>query len=368
VTIDEDGTMVVVYGGYLWNSTIAGDLWVLDVINGAWSQGLSGPKRRDATCTIAGDQFLLWGGMTEQSNVLPSNEMVIYNLTSSKYMKQYTPPPFYKNLKPPPPLTRTTAPWPTDNPMTNKGVDGPSVPIGAAAGGAVAGLVLLGALVSLFFMRYRRRQRQGQTEEDKEPRVGGHVRRIPGLFGRQEGNQGRKEGPRHNPQQTNEEDELQRRLEMLESRQKEIDQTRQLLVQQHQESNPIPSLSQKRAPIALAENNAEVISMPVLLQQLSPDTVYSTFFSPDNLIGRRTVQAVLGPVEMFRSDSYEDDVPQKKESEMAQEAIEPIYGPSSPVNCAIPDVVYEPSSDVGMDWVKQQQMNNPHAILKPAED
>ncbi|KAG0252762.1 hypothetical protein BGZ95_006534, partial [Linnemannia exigua] len=341
----DDGTKVVVYGGYLWNATTAGDLWVLDVLTGVWSQGLPGPKRMNAVCTIAGDQFLLWGGMTEQSNVLASSEMVIYNLTSSKYMKQYIPPALYKDRKPPPRRTKANAPLEPNNPTANNNDDVDKSPllVGAAVGGIVAGLVLLGVLLV------------------------SEARRITGLHDQQEGAQGRRERPKNNPQQTSEDDELKKRLEMLERRQKEIDQTRQLLVQKHQQSNPIPSLSQKRAPTADVENSAEVIMLPVLPQRLSPNTVYSTCYSPESLDSRRTVQAVLGPVEMFQSDSYADDVP-REEGEMAQETIEPMYGPCSPLNCAIPDLVYELSPDVGMDWARQQQINNPHAIPNLAED
>ncbi|KAG0377365.1 hypothetical protein BGX24_006254 [Mortierella sp. AD032] len=140
---------------------------------------------------------------------------MIYNFTSSKYMTHYTPPAFYKDLKPPPRLTRTTAPWATDSPTTSSSneVDRAPVSIGAAVGGTAAGL------------------------------------------------------------------------------------------------------------------------------------------------------AVLGPVDMFQSDSYADDVPQKKESEMAQEVIESIYELDPELNDAIPDLVDEPSSEVGMDWAKQLQKSNPHSIL-----
>ncbi|KAG0306245.1 hypothetical protein BGZ97_000813 [Linnemannia gamsii] len=63
---NEDGTKIVIYGGRLRNNTIVGELWVLNLITYTWTQATtSGPPRSHAACTIAGDQFLLWGGRTD---------------------------------------------------------------------------------------------------------------------------------------------------------------------------------------------------------------------------------------------------------------------------------------------------------------
>jgi hypothetical protein len=68
---------------------------------------------------------------------------------------------------------------------------------------------------------------------------------------------------------------------------------------------------------------------------------------------------------MYQRESYVDDGP-RRESEMVQDVIEPMYESSPTVNNAIPDLVYESSPDVGMDWTKQQQSNHPHAIVDPS--
>jgi hypothetical protein len=84
---DEDGTKIAIYGGQLRNDSIVGELWILDVVQFTWTQGLSGPIRMYAACTIADDQLLLWGGSIAQNIVAPV-EMLIYNLTLSQYVKQ----------------------------------------------------------------------------------------------------------------------------------------------------------------------------------------------------------------------------------------------------------------------------------------
>ncbi|KAG0377364.1 hypothetical protein BGX24_006253 [Mortierella sp. AD032] len=93
---NEGGTKIVIYGGQLRNTTIVGELWILDLVQFTWTQGPSGPIRMYAACTIVDDQFLLWGGSIAQNMVAPA-EMVIYNLTSSQYVTQYTPPSWYKD-------------------------------------------------------------------------------------------------------------------------------------------------------------------------------------------------------------------------------------------------------------------------------
>ncbi|KAG0377367.1 hypothetical protein BGX24_006256 [Mortierella sp. AD032] len=381
---NEDGTKIVIYGGYFGNETVANDLWVLDVVASTWTRGRSGPKLSRATCTIAGDQFLLWGGTAMEYSVVPSKKVLIYNLTSSKYITQYTPPPFYKDLKPPPPLTRTTAPWETNSPTINKVVDGPSLPIGTAVGAGIAALALLGVIAALFIIRRRRRQSVteelwgGKIEEDSGDTMGNLRRDQGGERGSgEQGAGGGKwagggygEGPKNNPQDTNEGEDVEKRLEMLKIRQKEIDQTRQLLVQQHQESNPQPVSLQKRAPTAFTDNNypPEVISSPSTLLQLSPIPAHSSSLLPEELTNRRTVQAASAQMEMHQGDSYaDDDRPRgKRESELTQDVVEPLYelGPEA-IN-AIPDLVYTlpvPAPGEVDSASKQQQRNDPHAVL-----
>ncbi|KAG0277134.1 hypothetical protein BGZ97_009951, partial [Linnemannia gamsii] len=176
--------------------------------------------------------------------------------------------------------------------------------------------------------------------------------------------------------ESNEDDELARTLQELQDqekqlkdqkkeladREKELDQKRQLLVLQHQETNPRLHTHQKRGPTGNADDKAEIFPLPP--PRLSPGHVHSTSYSPESLKARRTVQAVSGSIDMYQRENYADDGP-RRESEIVQDVIEPLYGPSPTVCNSIPDLVYEPSPDVGMEWTKQQQGNHPHAVVDP---
>lgn len=377
---------MAIYGGRLLSGAITGELWMLDVVALSWTQGISGSPRAGAACAIAGDQFLVWGGLVDQEGEASSN-VLIYNLVSSKYMEDYTPPAFYKDLKSPPPLTRTTAIWPkmtfsvdvdkdqtltsNDQPLIEKDRSRSPIPMGASIGGAVCGLVLLGATAAYFISRRRRRLKQPQRSLDVEDTNLGGIGGWRGRFerGRQRRGEGSEKSLKKDLQETDEDDQLERTLQelqdqekKLEHQKKELNQKRQLLVMQHRESNPSLPTDQKRGPTAFTDDKAEFIPLPP--PGASPGPSKSVSYSPENLSERRTVQAVSGPVDMYHRESYIDDGP-RRESELGQEMIEPIYVPSPTVNNAIPDLVYIPPPNVGMDWTKQQQANHPHALVDP---
>ncbi|KAG0289821.1 hypothetical protein BGZ96_006690 [Linnemannia gamsii] len=81
---NEDGTKIAIYGGRLRNNTIVGELWILNIITYTWTQAASGPPRTHSACTIAGDQFLIWGGRADLEGLAPS-EMLIYNIVKAEY-------------------------------------------------------------------------------------------------------------------------------------------------------------------------------------------------------------------------------------------------------------------------------------------
>lgn len=344
---------------------------MLDLVTLTWSQGPSGPTREVPVCTIAGDYFLIWGGMVNHT-VQASSEMLIFNFNTSTYVKQYTPPAYYKDLKPPPtPPTRTKAPWDTDGRTAlvanNKDLDRSPLPIRAIIGGVVGGLVLVGIVVGMFFMRQR--WRQGQPQDSRALKKENAPKGQKGLLERLWGGNGKgrdlsKDANNHPQEIKEDDDEQERTFRALEEEQRVLDLQRQTLVQQHQEFNPRMPMNHKRAPTALIYDKAEIIPSPIPPSRPGPDTVYSVSYSPENLQDRKTVQGVTGPIGMFLGDSYVDDGP-TRESELAQDMIEPVYDPSPVVNSAIPDVVYELSPDVGMNWTKQRQANHPHSVVPP---
>ncbi|KAG0285309.1 hypothetical protein BGZ97_007856 [Linnemannia gamsii] len=337
---NEDGTIIAIYGGDL-NEITVGELWTLNLVTSTWSQGLTGSPRKNAACTIAGGYLLVWGGMMGGGKVAPT-DMVIYNLNTSSYETQYTPPAYYKDLTPPSPLTRTKAPWDTG--------DWPK----SLTSRVTVGIVLI-----------RRRRKQGEPEGRKGLRDNNTQRGLKGLLG-DGGGRGFGKRAKNSPQESNEDDELARTLQELVDQEMELAQKRQMLVLHHQESNPRPPMDQKRGPTAVMGGKEEVHRLPPPPpSRLSPGESHSASYSVENLNDRRTVQAVSGPFDMYHSDRYADDGP-RRHSELAQDVIEPLYGPSPTVCNSIPDLVFEPSPDVGMDWTKQQKSNHPHAVVDPS--
>ncbi|KAG0272722.1 hypothetical protein BGZ95_011498, partial [Linnemannia exigua] len=337
---NEDGTKVVIYGGINPNKTVMGELWVLDPTSSTWSQGRSGPSRHLATCTIAGDYFLLWGGVEPQETIATS-EMIIYDFKTSTYVKQYTPPEFYKDLKSPLPLTRTKAPWDTNNSTTNNKIN-----TGAAVGGAIGGLVLMGAIVGFFF--FFRKFRQGQLEEKGGFKNKGKsgLQGAEGFVRRSRG--GELGEDLSNSRETNVDENLARTLREIEDEQVEIDNQLQSLKQKQ----GLNRGSQRREPMAILDDTAGFPLPPP--PRLSPDATHLMSYSAERLINNRTVQATSS------ADLYHGDGGSKRECEMAQDEIEPIYGPSPKVNIAVPDLVYVPPPNIGMNWTKQQLNNHPH--------
>jgi hypothetical protein len=366
----------------------------------------------DAVCTVAGDQLLVWGGAPSWFT-MGISEMTIYNFNTSTYVSQYTPPPDYKDLQPPPPLTRTVAIWPTqtaagekDVGSGNKDLDPPPVGSSAAiAGGVVGLLVLLCAIIGIFFLRRKRRfQKEGEDEDsvktkrevpselssDQAERGGGGTNGVDaterGLW------KGPKDGAFESDPQGTRQDytDADMTLQELVNQQQDLEQKRQLLMLMQQgltmdaASSILESSQQFRGPAAVSGDQSDYYlpppppSMPTPTQPLGrPMRNSSGYSNSESLTGdvvskRPTVQAMPGLVvyESDGGDGYSDgyvgarlldDV--RPESDLTQETIEPTYGTSPTVNNAIPDLVYAASPDVGMGWTRQQKDNHPHSLV-----
>ncbi|OAQ22402.1 hypothetical protein K457DRAFT_131306 [Linnemannia elongata AG-77] len=155
---NDDGTRVIVYGGKLYGAAniTTGDIYVLNTVTGAWTAGKPGSPRIYTTFTIAGDQFLVWGGVTT-NNTIPPVDIQIYSISNDNWITSYTPPASY--LKP----SSTSEPSLPSSPLDSESRKRSSS-VGVIVGGIVGGLVVV--LAALFFL-YRRRQRthSGAIEE-----------------------------------------------------------------------------------------------------------------------------------------------------------------------------------------------------------
>ncbi|KAF8938498.1 hypothetical protein BGZ47_008556 [Haplosporangium gracile] len=403
---NNDGTKIAIYGGRFQNKTITGELWILDLVAYTWTQGLSGPPRYHTACTIAGDQFLVWGGGASQSEMAPS-EMLIYDFGRREYAKDYTPPAYYKDLLPPPALRRVTAPWSTKT-LTGGADAGPSGTGGdatregnssAIVGGVIGGLTLLGVFVRIFFLRRRRQEQSwgaatgaGKAKKDED---GAETTK------RAQWKDPQGVTAKHDPHAAEQDhDYVDKTLQELVNQQRQLEHKRQLLILKQQGlatnatsidfdtiSQDLVSVEQLRAPAVFPDAKSEYIpphpsttatspTPPLLLSStpsFSPETLYADLLlSTADLATKLTVQSVPGLV-MYDGDSARDGYADgyegarpgavtRRESDLDQETVEPICGPSPVVNNSIPDLVYVPSPNVGMDWIRQQQPNHPHAV------
>ncbi|KAF9539437.1 tRNA methyltransferase tyw3 [Mortierella hygrophila] len=315
----EDGSKVLIYGGRLDNTTVVGDIFILDTATQTWTPGAVGPPRMYPACTVAGDQLVIWGGKAAD-NVEPPKELIIYNFVTGQWATQYTPPASYRDIKNPPPLNRTTAPWPIPpekglvGSSGGKGLDAAAgSPVGAIVGGIVAGA----ALVAVGVFVFRRRQSRGKrgqgdqglnekNERDGQSGLTGLMRQVRAPFTRKSKRQ-------EESHPVSEEAELQRTLQELqdlENQQQELERKRLQLIRQQQVPYPPPpplASGQLRRPSEYSEplseyrpppNNPEFVEPP-----FSSSAVGGSNFigfeagsggGPGKMNERRTVQDTRG--------------------------------------------------------------------------
>ncbi|KAG9061052.1 hypothetical protein KI688_007681 [Linnemannia hyalina] len=178
----DDGLLVIVYGGQNLNvSVVNGDLYQLNVANGLWSKSVvNGLPRANSACTIAGDQFLVYGGTDDKGQV--SNSILVYDYVKVQWITQYNPPasigqPLYPLVPPTNSTltpTSTTSTGPSTSPPTATTSPGPGAgddgSKGGLIGGIVAAIVVVGIIVG--YILYHRRQRR-REEKRQEQQVGG---------------------------------------------------------------------------------------------------------------------------------------------------------------------------------------------------
>ncbi|KAG0294670.1 hypothetical protein BGZ96_000695 [Linnemannia gamsii] len=210
---NEDGTMMVVYGGRPTDPgpngqkvPYLGDVYILDTASLSWTQGKPGEPRIYATCTVSNNQLLVWGG-TDSNDNIASSKVLIYNLTSGIWGDTFTP---------------KTA--------SGTGTDDSHVNAGAIAGGVVAGVAVICASVLFYIFRRRRHART--------------LVRTTSDHGDTNDNQSK---PVLSPK-TREDEELQRLRVQLQNQQEQLDLQRRLLVLQQQQQHLQTPLQQSLPP------------------------------------------------------------------------------------------------------------------------
>ncbi|KAG9320424.1 hypothetical protein KVV02_007181 [Mortierella alpina] len=237
MTANDDGTKIVIYGGRL-SATMGflNDLYILDTVTQTWRQGVSGPTRVYAACTVAGNQLLLWGGLDEAKNRVDAT-VHVYNLDLDTWGSSYTPPASYlDSAKRPPPHAGEG----------ERGADGQMSSgshVAAIVGGVVGVLaVILATLLFVFFRRKRgngrpRGARLVETREIEESQGMGRNNELQHLRVQLENQQ--------------EELELHRRLLQLQQQQQEQQQQMQQMQQRQQHGRPLSAFGQQ-LPVAFA--------------------------------------------------------------------------------------------------------------------
>ncbi|KAG0344283.1 hypothetical protein BG004_004596 [Podila humilis] len=227
---NDDGTLVVIFGGRLSSGSIANDLHVFNTVTQSWVQGSPGPYRLYTACTIAGDLLLVWGGVDQTFNRV-KKDMFVYNITSMLWLLEYTPPQSYLDKSPTDSKNR-----PTHIPIS----DSSSSPLdpGVIAGVSIACVALLCFMV-LFLIFKRRRRNLGSLVDTKSNE---DVRGMQGTHHYRDQNPGS-------------EAELQNLRVQIETQQEELDLRRRMLTQQpvqhtqpHLQLQPQPHLQLQPQP------------------------------------------------------------------------------------------------------------------------
>ncbi|KAF9539440.1 hypothetical protein EC957_005399 [Mortierella hygrophila] len=179
MAINDDGTKLIVYGGRLESNAFTSELFILTIATGTWAVGASSPLPRIySACTIAGDQLIVWCGLTTLTEMAPK-EVMIYDMNSNTWVEQYTPTAPYVNQTVPPipgavearPSTNATlsAVSPPDSTVTEVASSGGDSAIGIIAG-SVLGVL---GMCFIIFVVYQQQRRQGEQDIGTGGREGG---------------------------------------------------------------------------------------------------------------------------------------------------------------------------------------------------
>jgi hypothetical protein len=229
VHIDDDGTLIVIYGGRIQGQIFANDIYIYNAVSRTWQAGPPGLFRVYAACTISGNQLLVWGGQDEKQRMADSN-ILIFNIDTRAWTEHYTAPS----------LTGLPQPSSDTGDSSSDSINGGiKSNLGLIVGASVGGLVFLMVAILMGYSIQRRKKRpQGVTllstrgdDDDPDRKRGGA---YPDETTR---NDEELQQLRLQLQTQQEELELHRRLLQLQQEQQQIQQHRQ---QQQQASQYMP--------------------------------------------------------------------------------------------------------------------------------
>ncbi|KAF8933979.1 hypothetical protein BGZ47_010568, partial [Haplosporangium gracile] len=145
-----NGAKMVLFGGMnAAAEEYSGTLYILDVPTMTWSQGSSSLPRLGMVCSVSGDYFIVWGGLSIaiDGHLSPISEIpIVYNIKSGQWTTQFV-----------------------DKKTSNDNNKKHTTIIGCAVGaGAVAMLIVIAIIVR---WRRHRQQKKKETQESPSPQV-----------------------------------------------------------------------------------------------------------------------------------------------------------------------------------------------------
>jgi hypothetical protein len=137
-------------------------VYVWDAVKKIWKKGPLGPAVWRTSCAVTGDQFILWGGMIGEDNIL-YNSTFVFNIKTMQWTSRYIAPPSQSTTTA---TTHTSRPSQTptqDVPQTTVTTTGNPTDIKLLVIIVVATGILL-AINVWFIVRYRRRGKRSNRD------------------------------------------------------------------------------------------------------------------------------------------------------------------------------------------------------------
>ncbi|KAF9343367.1 Leucine-zipper-like transcriptional regulator 1 [Mortierella sp. AD094] len=149
---NNDGSKYYLFGGLDNSSNPLSDLYSFDINARNWTQladSGSGNSRSSMACAVAGDTFIVWGGLNPVQNI-----PVLYSITTNTWGVQQFVAPTGNPARSEPPGGQTL---PDEEPSGKGG----SSNIGAIVGGVVGGIAVVAAVLGFLFIRRRKSAKNG---------------------------------------------------------------------------------------------------------------------------------------------------------------------------------------------------------------
>ncbi|KAF9122149.1 hypothetical protein BGW39_009990 [Mortierella sp. 14UC] len=308
---NDDGTLIVIYGGRIQGRMFANDIYVYNVMTHSWQAGPPGMFRIYAACTIAGNQLLVWGGLDENARIVDPS-VLVFNIDTMDWTDHYAAPAAISRL--PQPSDGARLPGSGNNDSSDK-KSNISIIVGASVGGLA---FIMAAILLGYFIQRRKRRPQGATllssradDDDPDRKRGGA---YPNETARSD------EELQHlrvQLQTQQEELELHRRLLQLQQEQQQLQQ-QQLQQQQQQQQRQASQYIQQAQPYQAAS----IYTAPAI--DRDPFRNVSSIYLQDS---KNTPSTVVSSTLTTAADLYH---PHYQQQQQQQQQNSPMIPPNSP--------------------------------------